>query len=186
MSATGLLAKMYVKRADTDFLTMGASDASTATAADRGTAFAAATLGNGIGAGDQRDDFVELCVVEATRNSSVAEADASDRCGNGFRSSIQTLRELSIDITLIKKKNSDGTLAGGIDIIQDAYFSGDVVSIIMLDADKATDGADGLCFNGQVFDLTEEQPLEDVIKLNVTLKNSGASVNAAQQINYQV
>lgn len=183
--STGAVAKVYIKKQDTDFLTFGAADAATATSADRGTAFAAATLGTGVGAADQRDDFVELCVVEITRNSSVSEADSSDRCGNGFRSAIQTLRELSLDLTAVKKKNADGTLAGGLDILQDAYFNGDVISVVMLDAEKDVDGADGIVLNAQVFDLTEEQPLEDVIKLNVTLKNTGASVNPAYRINYQ-
>ena len=186
MAATGSLAKLYIKKQDTDWLTIGASDAATATDALRGTAFAAATLGTEIGSGDQRDDFVELCVVEVTRNATVSEADSSDRCGNGFRSSIQTLRELSLDATMIKKKNSDGTLAGGLDIIQDAYFNGDIISVVMLDDAHTVDGADGVCFNCQLFDLTEEQPLEDVIKLSVTLKNTGASVNPAYRINYQV
>ena len=52
--STGAVAKVYIKKQDTDFLTFGAADAATASTADRGTSFAAATLGNGIGAGDQR------------------------------------------------------------------------------------------------------------------------------------
>jgi hypothetical protein len=119
--------------------------------------------------------FVETCVIDVTLDLSATEIDASDRCGNGFTATVAGLKQFSIDTALIKKKSA-GVLPAYYTNLRDAFMNDSLVTVMVLDDDKSTTGADGFVAVMSVFNFSEDQPLEDVIKNNITLKSAGDSV----------
>jgi len=125
--------------------------------------------------------FVETCVLDVNLDLSATEIDASDRCGNGFTAMVAGLKQFGIETSLIKKKNA-GVLPAYYTNLRDAFLNDTLVTVMMLDGDKDTTGSDGFISVMSVFNFSEDQPLEDVIKNNITLKYSGDSVYAPVQI----
>lgn len=121
--------------------------------------------------------FVETCVTDVTVSLSATEVEASDRCGNGFKAAVQGLKEFSVEFSLIKKKTA-GVLPAYLTNLRDAFMNNTLITIMVLDDDKGTTGADGFVAVCTVFDFSEDQQLEEVIKNNITLKYSGDSVYA--------
>jgi len=119
--------------------------------------------------------FVETCVTDVTVTLSATEIDASDRCGNGFKASVQGLKEFSIEFSLIKKKTASA-LPAYFTNLRDAFLNNTLVTVLVLDGPQGTEGSDGFVAVCSVFDFSEDQQLEEVIKNNITLKYSGDSV----------
>ncbi len=152
----GRVAKLYVSPSEID------------------TATAVATLQGDV-------TFVETCVIDVNLDLSATEIDASDRCGNGFSAMVAGLKQFAIETALIKKKAS-GVLPAYYTNLRDAFLNDTLVTVMMLDDDKATTGADGFVAVMSVFNFSEDQPLDDVITNNITLKYAGDSVYAPTQI----
>ncbi len=121
--------------------------------------------------------FVETCVIDVTLDLAATEIDASDRCGNGFTATVAGLKQFSIETGLIKRKTA-GVLPAYYTNLRDAFMNDTLITVMVLDDDKDTTGADGFVAVMSVFNFSEDQPLEDVIKNNITLKSAGDSVYA--------
>jgi hypothetical protein len=117
-------------------------------------------------------DFIETCVTDVTVSLSATEIESSDRCGNGFKSAVQGLKEFSIEFSMIKKKTA-GVLPAYFTNLRTAFLNNTLVTVLVLDGDIATTGSDGFIAVCNVFDFSEDQQLEEVIKNNITLKFSG-------------
>lgn len=94
-------------------------------------------------------------VQDVTVTLSAGEADVTTRGNQGWRQTVPTLRECTIEFTMLYLP-SDGTFSA----LHSAFESGNTV-------DVAVEGISG---KFGVTNFSYEQPLEDAVKVNVTLK----------------
>ena len=113
-------------------------------------------------------------VQDVTINQSLASADVSTR-GSSYRKQMGTLAEGSIDFTMMYAPGDPL-----FDTLNAAFAARSLVDMAFADDDgaNATDEAPVAYFRADfsVLDFTQEQPLEDAVKVNVTLA-SGFSQN---------
>lgn len=99
-----------------------------------------------------------------------AEADASTRDNNGWRATVGTLKDASIEFTVL---NKDGDTAFG--LLQGLFMSGDPTDVGISDAGGT------LSLTCECMNFTINQQLEEVISADVTLKptqsSSGSGAN---------
>lgn len=94
-------------------------------------------------------------VQDVTVTLSAGEADITTRGNKGWRQTVPTLRECTIEFTMLYLP-SDGTFAA----LHAAFESGDTVDV----------SVEGISGKFGVTNFSYEQPLEDAVKVNVTLK----------------
>ncbi len=107
------------------------------------------------------------CVRSSVLNLTYDEVDATCRGSGGFRRTSPTLALLEVTGDAIKDKDD----ASFIDM-QDAARAKTVLDIMVLDGDRTVDGSDGWRLDAQIFSWTENQPLEDVVTVDFTIKPS--------------
>ena len=99
-----------------------------------------------------------------------AEADASTRDNNGWRATVGTLKDASIEFTVLNKVG-DTTFA----TIQSLFMSGDPCDV------EISDAGGTLLLTCEVMQFNVNQNLEEVIAADVTLKptqsSTGTGVN---------
>lgn len=116
-------------------------------------------------------DGVEIKnVKDLTVNLEKAEADASTRANNGWRATVGTLKDASIEFKVL---NLTGDVAFG--LLQGLYMSGTPCDV------GISDVGGSMTLTCEVFSFSVSQGLEDVIAADVTLKptqsTTGAGVN---------
>ena len=94
-------------------------------------------------------------VQDVTVTLSAGEADVTTRGNRGWRQTVPTLRECTIEFTMLYLP-SDATFAA----LHAAFESGDTVDV----------SVEGISGKFGVTNFSYEQPLEDAVKVNVTLK----------------
>lgn len=94
-------------------------------------------------------------VQDVTVTLSAGEADVTTRGNQGWRQTVPTLRECTIEFTMLYLP-SDATFAA----LHAAFESGDTVDV----------SVEGISGKFGVTNFSYEQPLEDAVKVNVTLK----------------
>ncbi len=94
-------------------------------------------------------------VQDVTINLSAGEADVTTRGNSGWRQTVPTLRECTIEFTMLYLPGE-----GTFDALLAAFNSGDTI-------DASCEGISG---KWGVTNFSYEQPLEDAVKVNVTLK----------------
>lgn len=94
-------------------------------------------------------------VQDVTVTMSAGEADVTTRGNDGWRQTVPTLRECTIEFTMLYLP-SDGTFM----TLNAAFNSGDLVDV----------SCEGIAGKFGVTNFSYEQPLEDAVKVNVTLK----------------
>jgi len=113
-------------------------------------------------------------VQDVTINQSLAAADVSTR-GSTYRKQVGTLAEGSIDFTMMYSPGDDL-----FDILNQAFAKRSLTDMAFADGDgeEGTTNAPVHYFRAEfsILDFTQEQPLEDAMKVNVTLA-SGFSKN---------
>jgi len=126
-------------------------------------------------------------VQDVTVNQSMATADVSTRGGGGYRQVLGTLAEGAIDFTMIYAPgdalfttlNAAFANRSLVDMIfaDDVAITGPGADNLVTDSDVQT-GESVSWFRAEfaVLDFTQEQPLEDALKVNVTIQ-SGFSNN---------
>ncbi|MCP4784090.1 MAG: hypothetical protein GY894_03895 [Planctomycetes bacterium] len=88
-----------------------------------------------------------------------AEADASTRDNNGWRATVGTLKDASIEFTVLNK-DGDTSFA----LLQGLFMSGDPCNVGISDAGGS------LALSCEVMQFNVNQNLEEVISADVTLK----------------
>lgn len=111
----------------------------------------------------------EVCEVrDVTLNLGLGTADASSRCGAGWRERVATLKEWTASGTLIHKSNN-----ASITTLRNALLTRSSVAVEILDKDL--EGFTGTAF---VTAFNQGQPLEDAITWDFTLEGDGPAVFA--------
>lgn len=109
-------------------------------------------------------------VKDLTVSLEKAEADASTRANNGWRATVGTLKDASIEFTVLNKEG-DTAFA----LLQGLWSSGDPCDVGISDAGGTLD------LTCEVMTFNVNQNLEEVISADVTLKptqsSSGSGMN---------
>jgi hypothetical protein len=100
-------------------------------------------------------------VKDVTLNLETGESDVTTRASNGWRATIATLKNGSVEFTLIWDTEDAGFTA-----IKNAYFNNTAIALAVLDGE----GGSGLDADFSVTNFTRNEPLEEAITVNVTVK----------------
>lgn len=112
-------------------------------------------------------------VRQVTTNMQKGETDVTTRGNNGWKASVGTLKEASIEFEMVWDPGNAGFTA-----IQTAYMNNTAIGIAAMDGPIATSGSQGLWADCSVINFTRDEPLEGAVTAKVTLKPT-YSANAA-------
>ena len=104
-------------------------------------------------------------VKNVTVNLQKGEADVTTRGNNGWRATIGTLKDASVEWEMVWDTEDAGFTA-----IQEAYFDGTPVEVAVMDGVITESGSEGLRATMDVISFTRSEPLEEAITVSVTLK----------------
>ena len=90
------------------------------------------------------------------------EADVTTRKAKGWKLSVATLKEASLEITILYDTEDEDFLA-----FKEAYFSYTPLSLFVTDGDTTAHGLDA---DFSVTGFTVDQPLEEAVTVKVTAK----------------
>jgi len=111
-------------------------------------------------------DWTEITnAKDVTLANTKGEADVTTRANDGWRATIGTLKEASVEWSMIWDTADENFSA-----IQDAYFNDTSIELLALDGDVDTVGSEGLRATMSITAFTRNEPLEDAITVNVTAK----------------
>lgn len=113
-------------------------------------------------------------VKDVTLNLETGDADVTTRNNGGWKASIATLKEASIEFEMVWDSSDAGFTA-----IQNAFFTNGSVELAVMDGDIATAGSQGLRATMSIMNFSREEPLEEAMKASVTCKPTYAA-NAPQ------
>ncbi len=102
---------------------------------------------------------------DLTLNLETGEADVTTRGNAGWRATIATLKDGSVEFEMIW----DPTDAG-FTTIKNAFFGNAAIGIAAMDGPIATAGSQGLEADFAITNFSRKEPLEEAITVSVTLK----------------
>jgi len=102
---------------------------------------------------------------DVSLNLEKGEADVTTRANQGWRATVGTLKDGSVEFEMVWD-----TLDAGFTAIQEAYFDGTPLEVAVMDGDIATSGSQGLRATMAVTNFSRNEPLEEAITVSVTLK----------------
>ena len=101
-------------------------------------------------------------VRNVTLNLEKGEADVTTRGNGGWKATVATLKDASVEFEMVWD-----TADAGFTAIKNSYFNNTAISLLILDA--AT-GGQGLDADFMVTKFTREEPLDEAIVVKVTAK----------------
>ena len=104
-------------------------------------------------------------VKDLTLNLETAEADVTTRANAGWRATIATLKDGSIEFQMVFDDTDTSFTA-----LRDAYLNSTAVEVAVMDGDIATAGSEGLRASCSVTNFARNEALEEAISFSVTLK----------------
>jgi hypothetical protein len=102
---------------------------------------------------------------DVTLNLEKGEADVTTRATNGWRATVGTLKDGSVEFEMVWDTQDAGFTA-----IKDAFFNGTPIDMAVMDGDITASGSQGLRAEFSVISFTRNEPLEEAITVSVTLK----------------
>lgn len=110
--------------------------------------------------------WVEVAnVKDLTLNLEKGEADVTTRANLGWRATVGTLKDGSIEFEMIWDASDAGFTA-----IQQAFFTNTPIEFAVMDAPIAQTGAQGLRASFSITKFSRSEPLEEAISVSVTAK----------------
>jgi len=111
-------------------------------------------------------DWVEMTnVKDLTLNNEKGEADVTTRKNKGWRATVGTLKDGSIEFEMVWDTEDENFTA-----IQEAYFGNTSVEFAVMDGDIEEAGSQGLRATMSIMNFTRNEPLEEAITVSVTAK----------------
>ena len=104
-------------------------------------------------------------VKDVTLNLEKGEADVTTRANNGWRATVGTLKEGTIEFEMVWD-----TADAGFQALKDAYFNDTSIEMAVMDGDITTTGSQGLRASFSVTNFSRSEPLEEAIGVSVSLK----------------
>src|SRR5690606_30910895 len=104
-------------------------------------------------------------VKDLTLNLEKGEADVTTRGNGGWRATVGTLKDASIEFQMVWDANDAGFAA-----IQQAFFSNTPIEFAVMDGDINDPSSEGLVATFDIFSFTRNEALEEAIMVDVTIK----------------
>ena len=104
-------------------------------------------------------------VRDLTLNLEAGEADVTTRGNDGWRATVATLKDGSIEFEMVWDSDDTDFTA-----IRDAFLNKTAVELAVLDGDVVTTGSQGLRASFMVTSFSRNEPLEEAITVSVTMK----------------
>ncbi|ADV63003.1 MAG TPA: phage tail tube protein [Dehalococcoidia bacterium] len=104
-------------------------------------------------------------VKDVTLNLEAGEADVTTRGNAGWRATVATLKDGSIEFEMVWDTTDDDFGA-----IRDAFLNRGAVEFAVMDGDIATAGSQGLRATCMVTNFSRNEPLEEAVTVSVTVK----------------
>lgn len=109
-------------------------------------------------------------VRDVTLNLETGEADVTTRANDGWKQTLATLKDGSVEFEMVWDTDDDI-----FESIKDAWLNNQELAGAVMSGDIETAGEEGLVSNFTVTNFSRSEPLEDAIKVSVTLKPSSQS-----------
>lgn len=104
-------------------------------------------------------------VRDLTLNLEAGEADVTTRGNNGWRATVATLKDGSIEFEMVwDSADTDFT------VIRDAFLNKSAIEMAVMDGDISTSGSQGLRASFMITSFSRNEPLEEAITVSVTAK----------------
>jgi hypothetical protein len=104
-------------------------------------------------------------VRDVTLSLETGEADATTRGNNGWRATVATLKDGSVEFDMVWDSADDDFTA-----IRDAFLNKTALELAVMDGDIATTGSQGLRASFMITNFSRNEPLEEAITASVTVK----------------
>ena len=104
-------------------------------------------------------------VKDVTLNLEKGEADVTTRANNGWRATVGTLKDASIEFQMVWD-----TLDADFDAIRQAFFNNAPIEFAVMDGDITDPDSEGLRATFDIFNFTRNEALEEAILVDVTIK----------------
>jgi hypothetical protein len=111
---------------------------------------------------------------DVTLNLETGEADVTTRANQGWRATVATLKDGSVEWEMVWDTEDDGFTA-----VKDAYFGNMPLALAVMDGDIATPGNQGLHADFSITNFSRSEPLEEAITVSVTAKPTYSDTAAA-------
>jgi hypothetical protein len=102
---------------------------------------------------------------DVTLNLEKGEADVTTRANQGWRATVGTLKEGSVEWEMIWDTADPAFTA-----VKDSWFNNTLIGLAVMDGDIGTVGNQGLWADFSIINFTRNEPLEEAITVNVTAK----------------
>jgi hypothetical protein len=104
-------------------------------------------------------------VKDLTLNLEAGEADVTTRANNGWRATVATLKDASVEFEMLWDSADDdfGT-------IRDGFLNKTPIEFAVMDGDITVAGSQGLRATCMVTNFSRNEPLEEAIMTNVVIK----------------
>ncbi len=109
-------------------------------------------------------------VKDVTLNLEAGEADVSTRGTGGWRATVATLKDASVEFEMVWDTADDDFAS-----IRDAFLNRGAVEFAVMDGDIATPGSQGLRATCMVTTFSRNEPLEEAVTVSVTIKPTFAA-----------
>jgi hypothetical protein len=113
-------------------------------------------------------------VKDLTLNLETGEADVTTRANAGWRATVGTLKEGSIEFEMVWDTTDAGFTA-----IKNAFFGNAAIGLAVMDQDIATPGSQGLQADCSITSFSRSEPLEEAIGVSVTAKPTYSTIAPA-------
>lgn len=125
--------------------------------------------------GSGSENLVEVDNIrDVTLNLETGEADTTTRGNDGWRSTAATLKDGSVEFEMLWD-TSDAFFTA----VKNAWLNGTNIACAFLDGARTTAGSEGLWADFRVTNFSRSEPLEEAVKVSVTLKLAYSTVAAA-------
>jgi len=115
-------------------------------------------------------------VKDVTLNLEKGEADVTTRANGGWRATVGTLKDASIEFQMVWD-----TVDAGFDAIRQAFFNNTPLEFAVMDGDITDPDSEGLRATFDIFNFTRNEALEEAILVDVSIKPTYAD-NAPEWI----
>ena len=115
---------------------------------------------------DGPGDWNELTnVKDVTLSLEAGEADVTTRGNAGWRATVGTLKEGSVEFEMIWDTDDAGFTA-----LKNAYFDNEIIGLQILDGPSGSPGVQGLQADFSITSFSRSEPLEEALSVSVTSK----------------
>ncbi len=104
-------------------------------------------------------------VKDVTLSLETGEADVTTRANAGWKATVATLKEGSVEWEMIWNTGDSGFSA-----VKTAFFSNAAIGLAIMDGDVTASGSQGLQADFSITQFSREEPLEEAIKVKVQAK----------------